>query len=53
MPVQAALAHIEKLKAKRAVLTHMTGELDYDTLKRNLPDHIEPAYDNMVIEIRA
>jgi phosphoribosyl 1,2-cyclic phosphate phosphodiesterase len=50
--LKEALAHIERLKAKRAVLTHMTGELDYDTLRRNLPDHIEPAYDNMVIEIR-
>lgn len=49
--LKEALAHIERLQAKRAVLTHMTGELDYDTLKRNLPAHIEPAYDNMVIEM--
>jgi phosphoribosyl 1,2-cyclic phosphate phosphodiesterase len=33
------------------VLTHMTGDLDYDALRRELPPHVEPAYDNMVIEI--
>ena len=49
--VKEALEHIERLRAKRAVLTHMTGDLDYEALKRTLPDHIEPAYDNMVIEV--
>ena len=49
--LKEALEHIGRLRAKRAVLTHMTGDLDYDALRRELPDHIEPAYDNMVIEI--
>lgn len=49
--VKEALEHIARLRAKRAVLTHMTGDLDYDTLKRELPSHIEPAYDNMTIEM--
>jgi len=49
--VKEALDHIARLRAKRAVLTHMTGDLDYDTLKRDLPAHVEPAYDNMVIEV--
>lgn len=49
--VKEALEHIARLRAKRAVLTHMTGDLDYDALRRELPAHIEPAYDNMVIEI--
>lgn len=49
--VKEALDHIARLRAKRAVLTHMTGDLDYETLKRELPPHIEPAYDNMVIEV--
>lgn len=49
--LKEALQHIERLRAKRAVLTHMTGDLDYDTLKRELPAHVEPAYDNMVIEV--
>lgn len=49
--VKEALEHVERLKVKRAVLTHMTGDLDYEALRRELPSHIEPAYDNMVIEI--
>jgi phosphoribosyl 1,2-cyclic phosphate phosphodiesterase len=37
--------------AKRALLTHMTMELDYAALKRELPAHIEPAYDGMVVHV--
>jgi phosphoribosyl 1,2-cyclic phosphate phosphodiesterase len=29
----------------------MTGDLDYEALKRELPPHVEPAHDGMVIEI--
>ncbi len=49
--VKEALAHVVRLRARRAVLTHMTGDLDYDALTRELPASVEPAYDNMVIEI--
>jgi len=42
---------IEKFKPKRAILTHMTGDMDYETLKNSLPKHIEPAYDGMVIDL--
>jgi phosphoribosyl 1,2-cyclic phosphate phosphodiesterase len=38
------------LRPKRAILTHMTAELDYATLRRDLPAHIEPAYDGMIVE---
>jgi phosphoribosyl 1,2-cyclic phosphate phosphodiesterase len=48
--VKQALAHIERLKPKRAILTHMTSDLDYATLKRDLPPGVEPAFDGMVIE---
>ena len=46
-----ALGMIERFRPKRAILTHMTGELDYATLRRELPQGVEPAYDGMVIEI--
>ena len=46
-----ALAWIERLRPKRAILTHLTAELDYGALKRELPAHVEPAYDGMVIEL--
>ncbi len=49
--VKEALAHIARLKAKRAILTHMTGDLDYAALKRELPENVEPAFDGMVIEV--
>lgn len=48
--LKKALQWIERLAPKRAILTHMTGELDYETLRRDLPGHVEPAYDGMVIE---
>jgi len=49
--VKQALEWIGRLKPKRAVLTHMTTDLDYEALKRELPEGVEPAYDNMVIEV--
>lgn len=49
--VSEALAWIKRLKPKRAVLTHMLHDLDYETLKRELPHHVEPAYDGLRIEI--
>lgn len=47
--VKAALAWIERLAVKRGVLTHMTTDLDYAALKRELPANVEPAYDGMQI----
>ena len=48
--VGQTLQWIERLAVKRAILTHMTVELDYDALRRELPAHVEPAYDGMVVE---
>lgn len=48
--LKQALEWIARLKVKRAILTHMTADLDYETLKRELPPHIEPAFDGMVVE---
>ena len=47
--VREAVSWTERLNPKRTILTHMTGELDYATLKAKLPDGIEPAYDGMQI----
>jgi phosphoribosyl 1,2-cyclic phosphate phosphodiesterase len=46
-----ALTWIERIKPKRAILTHMHVDLDYATLRRELPENVEPAYDGMVIEL--
>ena len=40
---------IERLKPKRAVLTNMHTDLDYDALRAKLPPNVEPAYDGMRI----
>jgi phosphoribosyl 1,2-cyclic phosphate phosphodiesterase len=44
-----SLGWIERLAPKRAVLTNMHIDLDYDTLTAELPPHVTPAYDGMVL----
>jgi phosphoribosyl 1,2-cyclic phosphate phosphodiesterase len=48
--VEQSLAWIDRLKPRRAVLTHMHTDLDYQRLRRELPRHVEPAYDGLQIE---
>ncbi len=54
-PTHAHLAKtlewIERVKPRKAYLTHMSPMLDYDALLRELPEGVEPAYDGLVIEI--
>jgi len=45
------LAAIERLKPKRAILTNMHVDLDYATLARELPPHVEAAYDGLQVHI--
>jgi len=35
------------------VLTNMHIDLDYDTLVAELPPHVTPAYDGMVLDVAA
>lgn len=49
--VSEAIAWIERVKPRKALLTHMHNDLDYRTLLRELPSHVEPAYDGMQLEI--
>jgi phosphoribosyl 1,2-cyclic phosphate phosphodiesterase len=46
-----ALQWIERLKPRRAVLTNLHSEMDYDAVRAKVPPHVEPAYDGMTIEI--
>lgn len=46
-----ALALIEELSPERAIVTNLHTDLDYDTLRRNLPPRVEPAFDGMKIEL--
>ena len=47
--VETALEWIARVKPARAVLTNLHIDLDYETLKRELPQGVEPAYDGMVL----
>lgn len=47
--LERTLEWIARVKPKRAILTNMHVDLDYDRLKRELPSGIEPAYDGMVL----
>lgn len=48
-----ALDWIGRQKPRSAVLTNLHTDLDYNRLVRELPGHIRPAHDGMVIEFRA
>jgi len=47
--VETALKWLERSTAKRGILTNLHIDLDYEALKRELPAHVEPAYDGMDI----
>jgi len=50
--VEQAIEVIDMLKPKKAVLTHMGHELDYEILKKQLPKNIVPGYDGMKFNIK-
>ena len=45
--LEEALAWIARIKPKRAILTNLHAELDYEALRAQLPANVEPAYDRM------
>lgn len=47
--LEKSLHWIAKAAPRRAVLTNMHIDLDHATVSAETPDHIEPAYDGMVI----
>lgn len=48
---EQTLSWIERVKPKKAYFIQMNKDLDYDTLCRDLPPHIRPAYDGLKIEV--
>jgi len=49
--LEESLVWIERVRPRRAVLTNLHTDLDYETLRRSLPAGIEPAFDGMTIEL--
>ena len=46
-----ALRWIERIKPRRAILTNLHADLDYEVLRGELPAHVVPAYDGMTFAI--
>ena len=47
--VARTLEWIARVKPRRAILTNMHVDLDYEKLRAELPPGVEPAYDGMVV----
>jgi phosphoribosyl 1,2-cyclic phosphate phosphodiesterase len=48
--LEKTLSWIARVKPKRAVLTNMHLDMDYETLKRELPAGVEPAFDGQSLD---
>ncbi len=46
-----ALALIEEVAPRRAILTNLHTDLDYETLRRRLPPGVVPAYDGLSVAV--
>jgi phosphoribosyl 1,2-cyclic phosphate phosphodiesterase len=49
--VYEALGWIERMRPRRAILTNLHTDLDFETLRRSLPENVEPGYDGLKIEL--
>ncbi len=49
MNVEESLNFIDKIKPKRAILTNMHVDIDYESINAQLPANVEAAYDGMTI----
>jgi phosphoribosyl 1,2-cyclic phosphate phosphodiesterase len=51
LSLDEALAWVERLKPRRAILTNLHAELDYEVLRGKLPVHVVPAFDGMTFAV--
>ena len=49
--LENSLKLINKFKPKKAILTNLHSDLDYNELKKKLPKNIQPAYDGLNIKL--
>jgi phosphoribosyl 1,2-cyclic phosphate phosphodiesterase len=49
--LEDALSWIERLKPRRAILTNLHADLDYEAVRKAVPPHVEPAYDGMTFSL--
>jgi phosphoribosyl 1,2-cyclic phosphate phosphodiesterase len=46
-----ALGWVARLKPRRAILTNLHSDLDYEILRSKLPVHVVPAFDGMTLSV--
>lgn len=51
LSLDQALAWIDRLAPRRAILTHMHTPMDYKTVMGQTPENIEPAYDGLSFKV--
>lgn len=49
--VDKSVSWIQKVNARRGILTNLHVDLDYEELSGRLPELIKPAYDGLVVEL--
>ena len=49
--LERTLSWIDRVRPRRAILTHMDESLDYETLRRMLPAGVEPGFDGLIVEL--
>ena len=45
------LVWIQRLGVRRSILTHMSGDMDWAWMARNLPPGVEAAFDGMMVDV--
>ncbi len=46
-----ALEWIKRLQPRRAILTNLHADLDYEAVRKAVPPHVEPAFDGMTLTL--
>jgi phosphoribosyl 1,2-cyclic phosphate phosphodiesterase len=49
--LKEAMTYVEMFNPERVVFNHMASECDYDYVNEHTPEYVEPAYDNLVVEL--
>jgi phosphoribosyl 1,2-cyclic phosphate phosphodiesterase len=49
--VDTALQWIARVRPRRAILTNLSADLDFEELRRRLPENVEPAFDGLTMAL--
>jgi phosphoribosyl 1,2-cyclic phosphate phosphodiesterase len=51
LSLEESLSYVERLKPRRALLTHLSHDIDYQPVEPTLPDHVRFAYDGLRVTV--